>query len=188
MASREYRHFDHREPDDHTAAVEAFRRLYLFAIDKNDRALAALAILKALQKLENEAESDGGLGPLVLPPWVRGGLWKALAELLGKKTNRHRSEHFSQSMDRIGISYRRWTRVKKYLLEKGGTVHAATAALGVSIGDSQASLLRGYDRIEELIKEANEFGAFEDGRELQLIEARDLIPTQRLEVILEQWQ
>lgn len=188
MASKEFPYYANRKSNDYTAAIAAFRRLYLFAVDGNNRALAALAILKALQKLENEAERDGSLGPLMLPGWVRGGLWEALAELLGKKTNRSRSEDFSHSMDRIGISYRRWTRVKKYVLEKGGTVHAATEALEISGGDSQASLLRGYKRIEELIKEANEFSAFEDGRELQHIEARDLIPTQKLEVILEQWQ
>jgi hypothetical protein len=61
----------------------------------------------------------------------------------------------------------------------------------LSLGDntgagSERSLVRGYEYIEELLKEANEIDARGDEDEpLQLIEARDLIPTQKLEQILE---
>jgi hypothetical protein len=187
MASQEYRYYVHRDPNDHAAAVSAFRRLHQYAVATEDRALATLAILKALQKLENEAEFDGkDLRALVLPAWVRSGIWDALAQLLGTKTARARSEPFTQSMGRLGLRYRRWAIIKKHLVENAGTAHSAAKALGDHTGGgSQKSLVRGYEYIETVIQKANEFKAFEAGKEPQLIEARDLIPTQRLEAILD---
>jgi hypothetical protein len=189
MTGHEYQPFFHRQPDDHAAAVAAFRRLHMYAVAKGDRALAALATLKALQKVENEAELDGDkeLRSLILPAWVRTGMWDALAQLLGKKAPRGRSDPFSQSMTRLGIEYRRWALVKKQLIEQPGTVYAAALVLGDNTGaGSEKSLARGYRQIEMVLKEANEIDARgDDGELLQLIEARDLIPTQKLEQILE---
>jgi hypothetical protein len=189
MTAHEYQPFFHRQPDDHAAAVAAFRRLHMYAVSKGDRALAALAILKALQKVENEAELDGDkeLRSLILPAWVRTGMWDALAQLLGKAAYRGRSEEFSQSMTRLGTEYRRWALVKKQLIERPRTVYAAAKAAGdIAGGGSYKSLERGYDHIENVLKEANELDARDDdGEPLQLIEARDLIPTQKLEQILD---
>jgi hypothetical protein len=108
MTGHEYQPFFHRQPDDHAAAVAAFRRLHMYAVAKGDRALAALATLKALQKVENEAELDGDkeLRSLILPTWVRSGMWDALAQLLGKKAPRGRSKPFSQSMNSL-VHWRR---------------------------------------------------------------------------------
>jgi hypothetical protein len=114
-------------------------------------------------------------------------MWDALAQLLGNSTARGRTEPFTQSMARLGLMYKRWAMVKKQLTAHNGKVHSAARALGNITGaGSDRSLVRGYEYIEMILKEANDLNARDDeGKPLQRIEARDLIPTQKLEKILE---
>lgn len=87
--------FFHRKREDHLAALGAFRRLYSFASEIGDPALEAIAILKAIQKLEQLDEEEAGRKAprsITFPDWVRTGFWEALRTLVKKGSGANRKE------------------------------------------------------------------------------------------------
>jgi hypothetical protein len=129
-----------REPEDYAAALSAFHRLYIYAVKTDNSALAAIAVLKAIQKLENAADSEHGdnvLSPITLPGWVREGVWGTLRSLLVKvpgRTAKGRKVTFKQEVDKVVSRYRRWGLVRRYAADHDIEPTAAITKLGDNSG------------------------------------------------------
>lgn len=187
----DYQPLFHRNAEDHRSALRAFRRLYCYAVDNDNSALAAIAVLKALQKLENAADSAAGAGPrgdIVLPAWVSDGVWGAMRALLMKRpgnTPKGRKLGFKQETDKVVQRYRRWALAKKYADEHSIGMAAAVRELGDDNGASEKNRGRAVKYIENQIMLANQHDLRDDeGIRLQFVEARDLVPTQKIEILL----
>lgn len=186
--------FLNRQVNDHLAALGAFLRLYRCASIKGDAALQAIAVLKAIQKLEQIDDEEAGQAaprPILLPTWVREGLWDALGTLTKNSpagTAKNRPVSFKNRAAKILYFYATWASVVGYELKHD--VKRRTAINKVSEdgkGDPRAVKDRvGF--IDELISEANALDVKDNhGLDLPYIEARDLIPTQKLRTLVEKF-
>lgn len=83
--------------------------------------------------------------------------------------------------------YLRWAAVTKYIVEGG---MARTAAVDKASEDGKGAprtIWRALESIESRIKDANARELTdEDGRPLPYVEARDLIPTQKFKLLMEE--
>lgn len=182
-----------RVRSDHQAALGAFRRLYVFAESQKDPALKAIAILKAIQKLEqlhDEEAVQEESWPITLPDWVRRGFWDALQVLVKKspgKSGKKRLGSFKQLSSKVMSDYSLWASVKQYQEQHGVNRTPAVEAVGMKgKKDTTRTVWRAMKRIDETIKAANAFAVVDDaGAPLPYVEARDLIPTQKFKLLMD---
>lgn len=154
--------------------------------------LSALAVLKAIQKLENAAdrgrEVAQGAAPIELPTWVREGLWPTLHTLMSKAppSPRRGEGGFVKEVDKMSSRYLRWAKIRMYAAKHSVSQAAAVRALEPH---NPEAFLRSFQRaqreISEELERANRLDCRdEEGAPLQPIEARDLFPTQKIEELL----
>lgn len=183
--------FLNRQANDHCQALGAFLRLHRWAAIKGDAALQAIAVLKAIQKLEQlDDEEAGQAAPraILLPTWVREGLWDALGTLTKNSpagTAKNRPVSFKNRAAKILYFYATWASVVRYEIR-----HDVKRTVAINkVSEGGLGVPRAVkDRvavIDEIIAEANALDVKDnDGLDLPYIEARDLIPTQKLSTLV----
>jgi len=192
-----------RDPGNTDAAIGAFHRLYEYARHSGYDALAAFAVYKALQKLE---EQSGSSDPprrtnkppsLQLPVWVQAGLWFSFESYIRDMktpgiTPAKKTKSFTSAINGLFLAHRRWFLVWDYMQEHDEQPHQASVAVSAPdrLGGQQGiagqkTMLRAYQKIETILKKANQHAIHDDnGISLQLVEPRDLVPTQKLALLL----
>jgi hypothetical protein len=178
----------HRRAEDDRAALRAFERLYLYAGHSGNPVLAALAVLKALQKLQNAADraSERNADATVeLPAWVRDGIWPTLRTLM--KPPKGGELGFIREAKSMRQGYLRWAKVQIHMAQNSVNQAAAVAALGGIHADAyQKAFTRAQGSFKEDLMQANQLDfRDENGRPLQPVEARDLVPTQQISKLIQ---
>jgi hypothetical protein len=187
--------FLNRQPDDHRAALGAFQRLYVYGGATNDPALRAVAVLKAIQKLEQldeEETKQNAPSPITLPAWVRAGFWETLQTLVGKSppgnTAKKRSVTFERGIGKVMRFYSSWAAVMQYVLEDGMTRTDAIMRVSQDGAGDPRTVKRHVDNIDKRIAGANALSHNgDDGKALPYVEARDLIPTQKFKLLMDKF-
>lgn len=187
-----YEPFKHRQRDDHLKALGAFWRLHIYAGKVGDTALQAVAVLKAIQKLEqlaDEERSQNSIPQIVLPDWVRLGFWDALRALVAKspgRSGKRRPASFKTLNKTMMQDYSRWAAVTKYVLEDGMLRTPAVEKVRDDGGGTERTIWESLEKIDEKMEAANALDLNDDdGHVLQKIEARDLVPTQKFGLLID---
>lgn len=178
----------HRHAEDDRAALRAFERLYLYASHSGNPVLSALAVLKALQKLQNAADRKSernGDATVELPAWVRDGIWPTLQTLM--KPPKRGELNFVKKAKSMRQDYLRWAKVEIRVAQDAGTQAAAVAALGGIDAESyQRAFTRAQSALTKELTRANQFDCLDgNGKRLQPVEARDLVPTQQIAKLIQ---
>jgi hypothetical protein len=173
-----YPPLQYRSPANHSHALSAFRRLHIYAVQSNHGALAAFAVLKALQKLE-----EAGAGVETDESWLKGGLWIAFDSFVINDVVQKKMK-FRSAMDQLIRKHRCWHAMKTYMDEhRLESPTAASEAMTQPSGfGGPKTMVRHFNVIAKILNEANDLELVEDGLELKRVEARDLVPTQKLQV------
>jgi len=187
--------FFFRERADHKSALGAFRRLNTFADQIDDPALRAIAIFKAIQKLEqlqDEEADPNALGAITLPDWVRAGFWDAMAVLVKKNPSsagKKRPESFKKRSSEVMSKYSLWAAVEHYKQKHDVGRSKAVEAIGSKgVGDATRTVWRAIEGIDGIIEAANALNLKDqDGEPLPYVEARDLIPTQKFRLLMKKF-
>ena len=189
---------DGRHGGNQSAAVSAFHRLYLYARESGKSALAIFAVYKGLQKIEERIDKiqdvdllGGPADAIIMPPWIRDGLWFAMETYLIHPqqrgiTEKKRVIEFKAALRSEWDDYLLWFAVKKHMVDnESSSIDPAVKPL-VRRGLSADTLRRAYKRVEQMFKDANTMQVSDSrGVTLSHVQPRDIVPTQRLLAIFE---